>query len=467
MRQVAAHQFFDHERGVAPSAGFHAAGLNHLLIAIGRAMSPPVVHMRNTFQPMRVIVVQQDLAATVNHAAEWGCETPQLLPSALHPGRNPNQDNPAWRSRIVQGEILSDESGRLFEKVGSRIRPVHQLASGPAGELVEMIPAERNNVRILSKLARVDEANERNVTNEKQELTTASRDSVLKKFVPFHNAHNVENGAAIPAHRKLFTDPGQWRVVTWGEFKEILAPQLTHPDRLRDTYRLPCYVQVVETNRDVTIEELAQEFSTKNGRPTPLYFLTDELAAKLELTSLLPPLPATATGARRAPNVLSANERVFRLLVANDPTGDIGNSKKRDQTAQASPQTKSASETKHQPQPAARKMAVPNSFVKEWEFKVSRDEVLYDMNSRGLFSVIRRFMSRLRLFKQHSEFRKWQVLLSGKSPDEQLWSVRPPAIMMNDSFVREWAKKTLELAGYDSDKMLCEWEVFWRRKGLH
>lgn len=464
MRQVAAHQFFDHERGVAPSAGFHAAGLNHLLIAIGRAMSPPVVHMRSTFQPMRVIVVQPDLAATVSHAAEWGCETPQLLPSAQHPGRNSNQHDPSWRSRIVQGEILSDESGRLFEKLGSHIRPVHQLASGPAGELIEMIPAERNNVRVLSKIPKVAPVNERSVTNEKQELTTATRDSVLKKFVPFHD---VDNGAVIPAHRKLFTDPGQWRVVTWGEFKEILAPQLAHPERLRDTYRLPCYVQVVETNRDVTIEELAQEFSTKTGRPTPLYFLTDELAEKLELVSLLPPLPATATGARRAPNVLSANERVFRLLVANDPTGDIGNSRKRDQTAQETPPTKSASQTNQQTPATARKVAVPDSFVNEWEFKLSRDEALYDMNSRSLFSAMLRFMRRLRLFKQHSEFRKWQVLLSGKTSDEQLWRVRPPSIMMNDSFVREWAKKTLELAGYDSDKMLNEWEIFWRRKGLH
>lgn len=464
MRPLSAQQpFFDPTGGVFVSPQ-SATGLNHLLLAIGRAMSPPVVHMRNTFQPMRVIVVQPDLAATVNHAAEWGCETPQLLPSALHRGRNQNQDDPAWRSRIVQGEILCDESGRLYEKVGSRIRPVHQLASGPAGELIEMIPADRNNVRVLSQTPRVVDALERSAATEKQALTTATRDSVLKKFVPFHS---VKNGTEIPGHRKLFTDPGQWRVVTWCEFKEILAPQLAHPERLRDTYRLPCYVQVVETNRDVTIEELAQEFSTKNGRPTPLYFLTDDLAAKLELTSLLPPLPATAPGNRRAPNVLSANERVFRLLVANDPTGDVGNFKKPVPTAQATPSTKSASQTKHDTPPPTRKMAVPNSFVKEWEFKISRDEALYDMNGRSLFSAILRFMRRLRLFKQHSEFRKWQVLLSGKNSDEQLWSVRPPSIMMDDLFVREWAKKTLELAGYDSDKMLGEWEIFWRRKGVH
>jgi hypothetical protein len=381
----------------------------------------------------------------------------------VHPVRNPNQDDTVWRSRIVQGEILSDESGRLFEKVGTRIRPVHQLASGPAGELIEMIPTERSNVRVLSQPARVFDANELStVTTDKQELTTASRESVLKKFVPFHA---VKNGEENPGHRKLFTEPGQWRVVTWSEFKEILAPQLAHPERLRDTYRLPCYVQVVETNRDVTIEELAQEFSTKNGRPTPLYFLTEELAARLELTTLLPPLPATAPRSRRAPNILSANERVFRLLVANDPTGDVGNFKKKDQTPTSMGSTQPTSQTKHETPLATRKVVVPNSFVKEWEFKISRDEALYDMNNRSLFSAISRFMRRVRLFKQYSEFRKWQVLLTGRSADEQLWSVTPPSIT-GDSFVRDWAKKTLELAGYDSAKMLGEWEIFWRRKGL-
>jgi len=32
--------------------------------------------------------------------------------------------------------------------------------------------------------------------------------------------------------------------------------------------------------------------------------------------------------------------------------------------------------------------------------------------------------------------------------------------------IREWARKTLEAAGYDSQAMLPEWEIFWRRKGV-
>lgn len=409
MRQVSAHQqFFEPAR---------AAGLNHLLLAIGRAMSPPVVHMRTTFQPMRIIVVQPDLASNMDRAAEWGCETPQLLPPVAHPAQNSRQ-------RIIQGEILSDESGRLYEKFGRQVRPVHQLASGPAGELIEMIPAERNHLHVVTPPAKIVD-------------TPAKVES--KPSAVEHSAR----------HRKLFNEPGQWRVVTWGDFKEILAPQLAHPERLRDTYRLPCYVQVVETNRDVTIDELAEEFATKDARPKPLYFLTDEIAAKLELTSLLPPVPR-GTSSARTPNVLLAHERVFRLLVANDPTVDVGSSRKLANSAPSNP----------------KKTSIPNAFIKEWEFKISREEALYDISERSLFSTLRKFARRLRVFKHHGEFRKWQTLITGKSIDDQLWSVRPPTNMLGHTVVREWLKKSLELGGYDSELMIREWEVFWRRKGL-
>jgi hypothetical protein len=333
--------------------------------------------MRNTFQPMRVIVVQPELVSTIDDAAHWGCETPQLLPVGRHAIDGIRRGDSALQQRIVQGR------------------------------------------------------------------------------------------ADNHSHRKLFPDPGQWRVVSWGDFKEILAPQLAHPERLRDTYRLPCYVQVVETNRDVTIEALAKEFSTTDGRPKPLYLLTDELATKLELTSLLPSLPARVPEGQRTPNVLSANQRVFRLLVANDPTIDVGSVTKRSTEAKTTtkPDESQTRVAESAPAPVL-KTSIPASFVKEWDFKISREEALYDMNNVTLFTSIQRIVQRLRLLKQRREFRKWQVLLSGKNYDEQLWNVRPPANMLDHSFVREWVTKTVQLAGYDVATMLGEWEIFWRRKGL-
>src|SRR5262245_60015465 len=45
------------------------------------------------------------------------------------------------RPRLVHGEILSDENGRLYEKVGRHIRPLQRLFSGARGEVLEL-PAE-------------------------------------------------------------------------------------------------------------------------------------------------------------------------------------------------------------------------------------------------------------------------------------------------------------------------------------
>jgi hypothetical protein len=114
------------------------------------------------------------------------------------------------------------------------------------------------------------------------------------------------------------------------------------------------------------------------------------------------------------------------------------------------------------------KNSIPERFCQPWEFKFSRDEVLYDMNVtgpfRGLFaSVLRRLKESIH---RRSALRRWQVLLSGRSLDEQLWAIRPPEGGLRHPGIRDWAQKTLALAGYDPGNMLLEWEIFWRRKGV-
>jgi len=273
--------------------------------------------------------------------------------------------------------------------------------------------------------------------------------------------------ATLISHRKLFADPGQWRVVWWGEFKEILGRQLAHPERLRDTYRLPCYVQVVETERAVAIEEIAAVYKSDNKCQTPLYRLTDEIAAKLDL--VLPLRAAPPYDARRTPNTLLPHERIFRLVAANDPTIDVANFKNKLQSP--APKGEALGErgkgSELTPTSDTLKDAIPNHFVKEWEFKISREEASYDMNAKPtLGSLIRDLCRRLRVIKLRNGFRKWQMLLAGKNVNQQLWAVRPPAGMLADSLVRDWAERTLKLGGYDSVKMMSEWEIFWRRKGF-
>ncbi|HEX6728626.1 MAG TPA: hypothetical protein VF074_01390 [Pyrinomonadaceae bacterium] len=466
MRQLGVQRgFFETPREFVLNTDSEAVDLNHLLmLAIERALGPPIVHRRSTFQPMRVVIVDRELVSRVDSNGEPGA-MPRVLPNALHHAAQISSHiGYPLQQRAVRGEILSDEGGRLFEKLGRQIRPLHQLASGPFGEVIDLVPAPKSSLPANAPTLQPRPVASSETTNTLAENQTkgANDETVPAQFVPVTDS--TKQTSTI-SHRKLFADPGQWRVLSWGEFKEILSPQLAHPERLRDTYRLPCYVQVLETERAVSISELAGVYKSEIGRPARLYFLTDEIAAKLDL--VLPLRAAPPQNVQRPPNTLLAHERVFRLIVANDPTIDIANNgsnlpvsvSKRESNAEVKG-SESASTT------TTLKDTIPSRFVKEWEFKISRDEALYDMNVPStLGKSILKICGRLRVGKHRREFSKWQALLTGKDIDEQLWAVRPPKDRLTDLSVREWARKTLDLGGYESQKMINEWEIFWRRRG--
>jgi hypothetical protein len=118
--------------------------------------------------------------------------------------------------------------------------------------------------------------------------------------------------------------------------------------------------------------------------------------------------------------------------------------------------------------PGGLRTAIPERWIKYWEFQISREEALYDLQfassrSNSPAALFRRLTG---WFGHRRAWRKWQALLTGRSLDEQLWAVRPPKGGLAHPAVREWARRTLELAGYDAGVMLTEWEIFWRRKGL-
>lgn len=98
------------------------------------------------------------------------------------------------------------------------------------------------------------------------------------------------------------------------------------------------------------------------------------------------------------------------------------------------------------------------------EFKISREEASYDMKQTSPWSG--RFAAFVSRHWSRADFRRWQTLLQGKNLDDQLWGIRLPKGAWQDPLIRDWARQTLELAGYDPGPMLREWEVFWRRKGL-
>jgi hypothetical protein len=116
------------------------------------------------------------------------------------------------------------------------------------------------------------------------------------------------------------------------------------------------------------------------------------------------------------------------------------------------------------PAPASPKTSIPEEFGKPWEMRHSRDEVVYDMNVAATRGALRRFIQRVFQGISSRDMTKWQALLSGKTVDQQLWSVKPPQGAFNDPRARRWVAQALQFGGYDVARMQVEWEIHWRRQ---
>jgi len=353
------------------------------------------------------------------------------------------------RQAFARREVLDD---------ATRLRPFLVAAHGrraPAVPLVERPPAGAVRVGVIL-IAAPPYA----VRRPLQPAPVTAVDGVLP-VVDAEVDEGDENDAAVP-YRALLPEPGVWRIVRWGDFKSMLAPQVSHADRLHDTHRVPCYAQVYEMTRPQRVEALALALLGARERAAQMRPLTPDVAARLELLPLLAPRPVGAPRQRPEPGVLMPAERVVRLQVASDPTrpvpvherpaGAFGREPDGGVTAAA----------------ATPRSEIPERWLRPWEFHLSREEAVYDMQAAvPRFPMLAACLRRLAgVFRRGDDFAKWQALLAGKSRDEQLWTVRPPRGGLSHPAVRDWAVRVLELAGYDPRTMLAEWEIFWRRKRL-
>ena len=289
----------------------------------------------------------------------------------------------------------------------------------------------------------------------------------------------------VPRFRPLFVEPGLSRVVNFGDFKDLLSSQLAHPERLRDSHRLPCRVQVYEAFAPVRLGMLAAMVFGSSERASQLRRFEGDVIARLGLGEL--PASRGSGGGERSPEILGRFERVFRLEVAEDPTrfttqASAAPAATPQGAGPATPAAESpvpedfAAAFASLPTPRVNAEApasacgftVPERFLRPWEFQRSREEAIYDMQSeidaRGPMAALRRKLSGNHV--RVEELRRWRVLLRGKSLDEQLWSVRPPHHGLRTRVVREWAESALAAAGYSPNTMIDEWEIFWRRKGV-
>jgi hypothetical protein len=395
------------------------------LIAVPRDVMPPVFYGNAMLQRMRAVTLSPGAAA----AAELGDGIVNipfedvLQRLGAQPATHP--------MRPVNGEILRDEQGQLYERNGSFIRRLRNLASSPEGALIET-PAPEIRQRAVPP--------------------TAVEPPPVKTFHQF------------------FRDPGESRILCWGEFKSLLQDQVSKSERLRDNHRLSCFVQVYENFVSRTPEAFARECFGDARVASQLFQLTGALADRLKLAHLMPPPPSLKQ--ERRDGVLCAGDRVVRLVLATDPTAESAPgeapaavaavSTSATRTVAEAPAT--APDTVTEEKARALRKSIPECFLAPWEIQYSREQVLADMQrSESLPARVRRWTQSRRL---GTELNSWRRQLWGKSLEEQLWGVRPPKGSLRIEEVFESAKAMLVAAQYDPSIMLQEWEIFWRQKGL-
>jgi hypothetical protein len=441
MNQNYLHRMGRCAAGPAETLDDALAALAPMIIGVRRQTVPPVFRGSERLHRMHVLVMNPFSAfqAPAN-------ELEEILPRLTRWPAEP-------QARPVLGEILRGERGEWYECVGRRIRPLRQLVAGPDGEVLEVptapVAAHAPGVA-RQRMAEPPLHDQR----EADDSTESPTDSVAPS--------NASREIISPPFRKLLADPGVWRVVTLGAFKPILASQLAQPARLRDLHRLPCHVQVFEATAPQLIETLARMILGDQAGPVELQPLTPAVVAQLGLAPFLP-APANVPPFTPGRGAVGPGQRFFRLTVASDPTA---NPPQPQSVPRVSPSPAVATPNGKVPvpptAPSARKTEIPALLLRPWEFRHTRDETIAGL--RRANSWVARLTRPLRRLCYHAEFRKWQLLLSGRSAEEQLWGVPPPRGWLGDPWLRDWARHTLELGGYDSNVLLAEWEVFWGRK---
>jgi hypothetical protein len=450
-----------------------APGLTHhvFLIAVRGEPQTPILHRGNPLHPMQVISTRPGDVPSLG-GLEGAIGPLPALPAPHRPMPNVNPST-TLIPREITGEILRDASGKLYEKVGDYVRPVNQLFTGSRGQMIDLAPI-------------------RGVANETAAPSASRHGQWRAAGAPDESAADPGDDDAGAEHdgnapprsgvqrrerllrelvRRLVPEPGLWRLVRYADFIDIIMPQLADQRRLQPGHQLACYLQVYEVGTTVAVSALEDAAARELGTAGKLMPLSYDLCRKFALSL---PRPAFALAAARqaySPGIVAAGARFMTLRVALDPTAE-----------QTAPLPTSAIV----PSPAAVTSApldafpnaptavttpglmtsIPEEFSKPWDFRLSRDEALYDMTLAASRGAWQRLLDRLVKRISARAMKRWHALLFGKTPDQQLWAVKPPNGALRDARIRRWAAQTLQLGSYDVTRMLAEWEVRWRRRGL-
>jgi hypothetical protein len=361
--------------------------------------------------------------------------------------------------RSVSG-AMADEAGNFYEMHGQQLRPLGALVSDEHGRIFEVQPASEAQPAATepprASASEPEQSRLASTTNNDHHAETTSRPARTR----------VIQTESSPAYRKIVADPGLYLQLRWAHVKNELAPYLRHPETLRDHDVLECHAQIYEAQRTLPAAQLAALALGDAAFAPQLQPLTQAKAQMLGAPQLFKP-PCEPFETHATSRQIYTGQRVYRLWPVFDSTIERDNTSGRPSVASAE-------------KAATLRTQIPQQYLNPLQFRVSREEVLYDMQgvlgtlppqAQALTRWI--FIYPLRLLKvflsvlaSNRRLKKWRVMLGGKSLEHQLWTVTPPRGFAYHPTVRRWVEETLRQAGYDPVRVRVEWEIFWRRKGL-
>lgn len=463
-------------------------GMRHVLQASDGFDAAPM-------QAMRMIMVLPGTRAAATPPPDRMRIALDSLPAAQH-----LIDTFPAGLREISGELLRDAQGQFYEcsaEPGRALRPLGRLMAGPQGRLFELqgereaevvdVPvreraAPRARYRDNSHRARASAANGgldgdrdtdldadtdadvgRAVANVAGPAAAAPRAAPrcaragprTRTRVRTPDPTRLAEPATFPAGatasplRALLPPPGKWLQVRYGEFAALLQGQLAQPTRIAADYVIGVYLQVFDSR--VALEATAASrwlFGDERGAEG-LAPWTTTLAERFGVT--LGTQAGAAGGEFDARRGIAAGRRFFALRVASDPS------------AHADPVASPGSMPAEAHTPS--RSTIPPALLCALAPLAGREQAIAQMQHPPQPGWWRRLRQRMTGVVPGAARQAWQQRLAGRSLDEQLWSVPPPVHGLADAQVRDWADRTLRLAGYELPRMADEWEIFWRCRG--
>ena len=352
-------------------------------------------------------------------------------------------------------QVLADDAGNFFARQGEQLRQLGELVTDERGKLFEVF--DHPNHSSPPATAPPPSNGKPNGIGRK-----ISPNSATPAQTAVANPPETAPAEALPGYRKIFAEPGIRIQIALGRVKNEIAPQLQHPDNIDVNALVECYAQIYEAQRAMAVAKMAAAEFGDAALQTQFHPLTKDKANMLGAPQLFkptsPPFETEATTRRLYPG-----QRVYSLRPIFDPTlAPLPRA--------VAPVVESRQELRRQ---------IPSQYLNPLHFKYAREEVLYDMKAtlgtlppaagaigRWLFIYPLRLLKTLGLvLTSKARIKKWRAMLAGKNLDEQLWAVTPPRGFAYHPALRRWAEETLARAGYEAERMLLEWEIFWRRKG--